>query len=146
MSIEEVVIRTRKCACGLYEALSRAIGIFLLKPWQVYPPVFYVNIEYTHIQVLVYVNDVPIIAEDDNDVNGVMRTLISQFTLKYLARASELVGVSIEYEDHWWSTIRNQAGAIRRCRHKYGMEQCKPISTLMEMDASALLREEAETI
>lgn len=61
----------------------------------------YGKFDSNHIQVLSYVNEVPIIAEDDNDVNGVVRILGSQFTLKYLGRASELVGLAIEYNDQW---------------------------------------------
>lgn len=58
----------------------------------------------------------------------------------------ELVEVAIEYDYQRGTMIFNQAGAICRYHRKYGIEQCKAISTTMENNASELLRKEAETI
>lgn len=42
--------------------------------------------------------------------------------------------------------ILNNAGEIRRCLHKYVMEQCKQLSAPIQKNASALLHKENETL
>lgn len=58
----------------------------------------------------------------------------------------DFFGGAIEYDDQWGSMILNQAFAICQCLHKYFMEQWKHLSTPMEKNTPALLREESETI
>lgn len=85
--LNKTIDELKQVARGCYEALSTSLERYQMKPSERMSLSLYRNMHETDIWVVAYVDYLLIIAKDDNDVNGVRRTLVIPVTLKDSGRA-----------------------------------------------------------
>ena len=89
--------------------------------------------------VLVYVDDLIITGDDEREISRTKENLSVRFQMKELGELKHFLGLEIDRTN----------GGLLLCQQKYakdllqkfGMQECKPISTLMEANAKLCAHE-----
>jgi len=84
------------------------------------------------VYVLLYVDDVLIIAKNLQEIKTVKQMLINQFKMQDLDEAKMFLGLCIEREPMNGIMKLSQQKYINAVLKRFGMEECNPISTPME--------------
>lgn len=74
-----------------------------------------------------YVDDLLISSEVESVSEDVKKELSGSFVVKDLGRASNYVGVAINYDDKAGTLQWRQSPGITKYLKKFNMESCKPI-------------------
>lgn len=88
--------------------------------------------EHFKTYVLLYVDDLLIIGSDEGEVNKLKSVLSLNFKMKDLGRASNYLGINIEQDISAGTITINQSANLKGVLHKYGMKDCKSVSTPMD--------------
>ena len=82
--------------------------------------------DYTYL--LLYVDDILIIGKDEHKINEVKTKLSNEFEMKDLGCARRILGIEIKRPDSNTITL-SQSDYIQKLLLKYGMSNCKGVST-----------------
>jgi len=83
--------------------------------------------------VLVYVDDLIIIGDCKKEILPIKQNLLVHFQMKELGQLKHFLGLEIDYTDE--GLVLHQKRYSRDLLKKFGMFNCKPISTPIEANA-----------
>lgn len=81
-----------------------------------------------YVYLLLYVDDILIIGEDELKINELKNKLSNEFEMKDLGNAKRILGIDIKRSDPSTITL-TQSNYLQKLLSKYGMENCKGVST-----------------
>lgn len=84
------------------------------------------------IYLLVFVDDLLICADNQNEINEIKKSLMSKFTMKDLGKAKSYVGIEIYYDRNKGEMFLSQKQYIESLCAKYVIENSKRYETAME--------------
>src|SRR5438046_3854045 len=87
--------------------------------------------------ITLYVDDLLIISENDDELAEVKRRLTEKFEMKDLGVARKFLGMEIEYSDDG-SIKLHQDQYIQSLLEHHGMENCNPVSTPLDMSVKLI--------
>ena len=93
--------------------------------------------------IALYVDDLLIISENDDDLVEVKRRLTEKFEMKDLGVARKFLGIEIEYDDDG-SIKLHQDQYIQDLLKRHDMQDCNPVSTLIDTSIKLVKMTDAE--
>jgi hypothetical protein len=108
------------------------------------PSVFVRKIEDTIVVIAVYVNDLQIASNDMQAIEDTKRELHKRFQMTDLGEVNHILGLRVLRTDKQISI--DQKHYVENVLIKFGMDQCYPVSTLMETSLKLLPLQEDEEI
>lgn len=97
--------------------------------------------------LLIYVDDLLIFGNDENEIENFKLLLNHNFKTKYLGLASNYLGISIKQDTNKGITVINQQKYLEKVLGKFGMSDCKGADTPIDQnfDFRTLQREKSES-
>lgn len=86
------------------------------------------------IYIAVYVDDILIISNSQGEEEAVVRELSSNFRMKDLGEAKTILGFSIKRNKNYRTISLSQKRYIEDILSKYGMGDCKPVTTPIDIN------------
>ena len=80
--------------------------------------------------IILYVDDLLIMTEDDEELASLKRGLTARFEMKDLGEVKRFLGMEIEHESNGIKI--HQADYIRTLLHRHGMQDCNSVNTPMD--------------
>src|SRR5947207_7387465 len=80
--------------------------------------------------IILYVDDLLIMTEDDEELASLKRGLTARFEMKDLGEVKRFLGIEIEHESN--AIKIHQADYIRTLLHRHGMQDCNSVNTPMD--------------
>ncbi|GJQ68312.1 hypothetical protein Trydic_g16907 [Trypoxylus dichotomus] len=138
-NLEGKVCRLEKLLYGLKQAGRRWYSKLddMLKrcgatPTQARLCLYWINRNKDVTLIAIYVDDVLIFSKDTKTVEGIVRTMSKEFELKELGEAQSCVGIEFNIKDEEISLL--QKGYIKDVLERFGMIDCKPVSTPLNLN------------
>jgi len=132
--------RLKRALYGLKQAgrqwhrrLNEKLQSLGLKPINADPCVFSSEQEEKTLFVLVYVDDILIFYQNKRDLNNICEGLLQDFNIKDLGEARYCLGIEIARRDD--QITISQSGYIRELLSRFGMNDCNPVYTPIEIGA-----------
>lgn len=102
------------------------------------------NSEKGKLYVTLYVDDVLILGNNDSDIQNLKNVLKTNFDMKDLGKISNFLGINVNQNFDVGFTELDQSDYLKRMLQKYGMSNCKAISTPIDsnFDFNLLKNEE----
>ena len=80
--------------------------------------------------IILYMNDLLIMTEDDEELTSLKRGLIARFEMKDMGEVKRFLGMEIEYESN--DIKIHQANYIHTLLHRHEMQDCNSMNTPMD--------------
>lgn len=84
----------------------------------------------TRIYLLLYVDDIIITSNNENEMNILIKTLEKEFKINDLGKLHYFLGIGIKQTEN--GMLLNQTNYIRKLLDRFDMTECKPVKTPME--------------
>jgi len=134
------VCRLREALYGLKQAgrqwhrrLNEKLHSLGLRPTNADPCVFSTEQKEKTLFVLVYVDDILIFYRSKRDLDNICKGLLQDFDIKDLGEARYCLGIEITRGDN--GITISQSGYTRELISRYGMSDCNPVHTPIEIGA-----------
>ena len=82
--------------------------------------------------IAVYVDDLRIASTSESEMSSLKKLLGARFKMKDLGSLQYILGINVQQETD--SVCLNQAAYIEPILNRFGMDQCKPVSTPAAVD------------
>jgi len=132
--------RLKRALYGLKQAgrqwhkrLKEKLQILGLRPINADPCVFSSGQKGKTLFVLVYVDDILIFYQNKKDLNNICEGLLQDFNIKNLGEARYCLGIEITRRNN--KITISQSGYIRELLSRFGMNDCNPVHTPIEIGA-----------
>ena len=96
-------------------------------------PCVYIRNAETMIIVAVYVDDLIVIAETEEEMKKVKQSLSAQFKMKDMGKLHYCLGITIEQDSEQKCLWMHQKQYILKMLEKFGLSEAKPVSSWKRM-------------
>ena len=126
-----------------YKCIAPVLIEFDFKPCESDHSIFVSNKDGRMTYIALYVDDLLILGDDDEDVAEIKRRLSEHFDMKDLGEAKRFLGIKIEYQQDGSIKI-HQGDYIRTLLERHGMQDCNPVSTPLDPSVKLVKATEAD--
>lgn len=128
-----------------YKKLDSYLSSIDMKKTEVDPCVYVDNGSKSDLIIIVYVDDLLIGSRDINKLNERKKLLQRKFKINDLGPVSNILGISIERDGLTGSLTLSQRRYASDILKKFGMSDCKPVTTPIESSTKISKRNEPQS-
>ncbi|KAL0279164.1 UNVERIFIED_CONTAM: hypothetical protein PYX00_000774 [Menopon gallinae] len=121
----------RQAGRNWHRVLNSVLTSFGARPTKSDPCLYSIQKENRSGLIIVYVDDILVISRDKDMISFIKSKLSDRFDVRELGIVKNCLGIEFSIDED--KIILQQRGYIRELLTRFGMEECKPVSTPMDL-------------
>lgn len=123
----------KQASCAWNKKIDGTLKSLGFQQSKLEPCVYFRQVKGSWIIIGVYVDDLPLIYQNEKEKEEVKRKLMSIYEMKDLGRLSYFLGINVEQDDNTGEIRLDQERYIKDVLKKFNMFDCKGIATPLEI-------------